>query len=155
MRDCQNRDGGTWNDAARSARGCTRAGLYPVRRKPTADGLYELTFGTAYMGRYPDRALEGEAYLGMPVNWQQPLEDPAEGCPGAQYRVEFVDSLDPYIRRRTETGDRVANPAFDAADGFVQSAAMHFEHEQERWLASLHGERARRDKALREKADRK
>lgn len=60
-----------------------------------------------WMGRGPDRALEGKA-----GDWAAPCEPIAEtGCPGAWYRTLFLRSLDRYYRRRTENGDRVENPA--------------------------------------------
>lgn len=60
-----------------------------------------------WMGRGPDRALEGKA-----SDWAAPCEPIAEtGCPGAWYRTAFVRSLDRYYRRRTDGGGRVENPA--------------------------------------------
>jgi len=87
------------------------------------------------MGRHPDRSLAGKSNLGRSVNWEQPFEDECDGCPGGWYRTAFIDSLDPYFRRRTGEGARVPNPRFDEADRLVQDAVMCFEEEQERLLA--------------------
>jgi len=97
--------------------------------------VHEVTHGSPYMGRRPDRSLAGTKNLGRDVLWEQPLEPECDGCPGGWYRTAFVDSLDPYFRRRTGEGARVPNPRFDSADWLVQDAVMYFEEEQERLIA--------------------
>ena len=50
--------------------------------------------------------------VGKTQDWAQPYEPIAEtGCPGAWYRTPWMRSLDRYYRRRTESGDRIDNPA--------------------------------------------
>ncbi|HUU96313.1 MAG TPA: hypothetical protein VM487_11280 [Phycisphaerae bacterium] len=87
-----------------------------------------------YRGRYPDPALEGTIDL-YPVDSNEPHERSADGCPGGWYRTPYVDSVAPYLRRRTEGGGRVENPLFTTAPMQVQAAVMHYEAEQERWHA--------------------
>jgi len=150
-RDCQARDG-TWDAAARSARGCTLVGVEPVERKPTARALYQLKHGSAYMGRYPDKRLAGAKVLGLEQRTDTPFEDPALGCPGGYYRTAFVDSVWPYTRRRTTAGGRVPNPRFDSAPPLVQQAVMALENEEERWHAFVDAEAAKRERKAMEKA---
>lgn len=77
-----------------------------------------------------------------------PFEVLADGCPGGWYRTAYMDSVAPYVRRRTDGGGRVPNPRFDAAPWQVQAAAMIVELEQERWHAEIRrlvSERAQRE----------
>lgn len=133
-RDCQNPDG-SWNAQAREARGCKVPGLPVVPFNPTA-ALYQKVQGangSPYIGRYPDRRLVGAKYLGVLVpSWKEPFDPPELGCPGAWYRTPFIDSLDPYTRRRDSNGGRVPNPLFDSADRVIQALAMRLEEEEER-----------------------
>jgi len=108
--------------------------IRPIKWKMDST-LHEVTHGSPYMGRHPDRSLAGSLNLGRSVNWEQPFEDECQGCPGGWYRTRFIDSLDPYFRRRTGEGARVPNPRFDSADWIIQSAVMYFEGEQERLIA--------------------
>jgi hypothetical protein len=102
-----------------------------VPAKPTAKALYQIRHGTPYRGRMRDKSLEGKSVLGLPQNWQQPFEDPEDGCPGAWYRTYYIDSVDAYVRRRTSTGNRVPNPLFDVAPIQVQVAVLYLEEQQE------------------------
>jgi hypothetical protein len=164
MRDCQTRDG-TWNDAVRSTRGCglydIRRGMMPVEPKPTREALYWPTFGAhmkGYRGRYPDRRLVGTDYLGYLISdkdWKYPPEDSADGCPGAWYRTPWVDSVDQYSRRRTESGDRVSNHLLDDCDDWLIHAAVRaLEGEEERWHAYIAAERDRRWEVAEKKRER-
>lgn len=86
------------------------------------------------MGRPPDPSFKGERYgLQLPPGMVQPHppEDWREGCPGGWYRSEFVRSVMPYVRRRTEGGGRTANPLFDRAPAVVAAAVLYLEAEQE------------------------
>jgi hypothetical protein len=86
-----------------------------------------------YMGRRPEPGLTHIA--GRRINPQLPLDDPADGCPGAWSRCRFVLSLLPYLRRRTENGDRVANPLYDRCeDEFIWACVAIVEDEQERHI---------------------
>lgn len=84
------------------------------------------------MGRYRDRSLAGTTVLGLEQRPETPFEDPSIGCPGAWYRSPFVDSLWPYMRKRTRGGGRVSNPLFDGACWQFQQAILQFEIEEER-----------------------
>lgn len=84
------------------------------------------------MGHYPDRQLAGTTVLGVAQRPESPFEPPENGCPGAWYRSPFIDSVWPYMRRRTEAGGRVSNPRFDSADWLVQAAVLLQEVEEER-----------------------
>lgn len=115
----------------RASRACTLPGA--PAPAPTADGLFEPIVGSPYFGREPIR--EKLVYLGRPIIPEEPLEDPADGCPGGWYRTPFVDDLDDHSRRRTTTGDRVSNPAFDNADWQTQEAVLYLEAQQEQAIA--------------------
>lgn len=122
-------------------------GLPTVRRdRATALALYHPSKGTPYMGRYPDQRLAGTTQLGRATNWRAPLEDPSMGCPGAWYRTPFIDSLEPYYRRRDGNGGRIPNPRFDAADWQIQAAIMKLEEEEERWHRYVSNEQYERAK---------
>ena len=104
-------------------------------------------FGSPYFGRLPIIG-PPPVYLGRTVMPDHPLEDPADGCPGAWYRVPLVADVEPFVRRRASGGARVPNPAFDSAPRVAQDAAMEFESEQEqsigyveRVIASRHAQR--------------
>jgi len=144
-RDCQDSTG-VWDDAFRSARGCKRLGVKAVRFAPQANALYQVKPGNPYMGRYPDKKLAGQRVLDIPLNWSVPLEDPSLGCPGAWYRTPWIDSLDKYLRRRTQDGGRIPNPRFDRADWQIQEAVMVFEQEQDRAIASFVKEQHERNR---------
>jgi hypothetical protein len=119
--------------------GCTRPDLPPItwqiRRRalltrPKANPIN----CSIYFGRYPDPALEGTEDL-IKVHPEYPHEPTADGCPGGWYRTAYMDSVFPYLRRRTTAGGRVDNPRFTGAGWQVQAAVMYFEHEEERWHA--------------------
>lgn len=58
-------------------------------------------------------------------DWERPCEDPADGCPGAWYRTEFIDSF-----RRYRRGD-LGNPLVNAdTPAHVIDALLFFEHQQ-------------------------
>lgn len=159
MRDCQTQKG-EWRDEVRSARGCTLGPphVHAVERRPTAKALLMPTFGSAYRGRYPDRSVR--EVLGYPVGpdgipYERLPEDPADGCPGAWYRTPFIDSVDPYARRRTRDGGRVRNPRFDGADWLIQEAVLYLEDEEERAIAYAEKVQADRIEALRKAEERK
>jgi hypothetical protein len=144
-------------DDMRSARGCTLHGVHPVERKPTAK-LYQIKTPagqtlSAYMGHYPDRTLAGTTVLGVPQFPDSPFEPPENGCPGAWYRSPFIDSLWPFMRRRTKGGGRVPNPKFDSADWFVQEAVAYYEQEEERCIAYIREIEATRAQAAKAKTE--
>jgi hypothetical protein len=144
-RDCKRADG-SWDDDARSARGCTLFGAPPVDRKPKAARLYQITLGTPYMGRYPDPSLAGSEVLGIPQNPATPYEPPENGCPGAWYRTPFIDSIWPFTRRRLPGGGRVDNPKFTDAHWLIRDAVRSLEVEEERaqfYLDKIAEDRAR------------
>lgn len=124
----------------RAGRGCTRPDLPRVAWSVTAADLYQrpssgrISCGL-YRGRLADPRLAGTTQLGVPVSADEPLEVAADGCPGGWYRTAYVDSVSRYTRHRTETGGRVANPFFDAAEWQTQEAVLYYESEQERWHA--------------------
>ncbi len=156
LRDCTDADG-AWNDAKRSARACTLVGpgMPRVEAQPQLNALFEPgANGTPYMGRPADRRLDGVVYLNvLPVDWQHPVEDPAHGCPGAAYRSRWVDSLAPYLRRRTDTGDRVQNHLLDSCnDRLIWEAVQYFEQEEERCVAYIEAAQAKRDAERTKKA---
>jgi hypothetical protein len=141
VRDCQT-ETGTWNNAKRAARACPLHGsdMPRVVPAPTANALFEPgAHGSAYHGRPASRSLAGVVYLNtLPVNWQYPVEDPADGCPGGAYRTAWIDSAAKYFRLRTDTGNRVSNPTLDRCDDrLVHEAVAYYEHEQERAHANL------------------
>ena len=105
-----------------------------------------------YRGRMPDPRLEG-TIDGLPVDPEQPHEPMADGCPAGWIRTAYMDSVVPYLRRRTEGGGRVQNPRFDRADEHVQAAVLYLEHEDERW--HIHREGVRAEAAARERRRRK
>jgi hypothetical protein len=115
--------------------------LPPVRWDVDARALYSHPASGAggshglYLGRYPDRELAGRRELGIPVNPDEPIEPAEDGCPAGWARSPFVESLDPYVRRRVGEGHRVPNPFFDSAPWQVQRAVLYLEIEQERWAA--------------------
>lgn len=145
--DCARDCGGSKGVARRRGRGCTRVGLPVVTWDVDARELYQRPTinhsdgdgthwrGTGiYLGRQPDRRLDGTRELGaIPVLWDEPIEPAEDGCPAGWARSPYVDSVTRYLRRRTKDGGRVANPFFDRAPWQVQEAAMHLEDEQERW----------------------
>ena len=134
MRDCLAE--GEWRDDVRASRACGLPGVHPVAPRPTDEGLYQLQIGTAYMGRHRDRSLEGKFHFGHRIIWERPYEDPEDGCPGAWYRTRWVDSVFPYLRRRTDGGGRVPNPRLDRCeDWLIESAVMYVEDEEERAVA--------------------
>lgn len=95
------------------------------------------------MGREREPGLHSIA--GRRVNWQRPLEDPADGCPGSWSRCRFVLSLLPFLRRRAEGGDRVPNRLLDEADDLIWQWVQLVEEYQERWHAHLVEESMPRD----------
>lgn len=122
---------GEWLDDRRTAYGCTRSDLPPVRWDVQAIRLRS----GGWMGR---RALPADTRLqgGIPVNPAEPFEDPLEGCPGGWYRSRFTDSVLAFARRRTEGGGRVSNPFFDRCeDELVLQLVLYLEHQQEAFEA--------------------
>lgn len=81
------------------------------------------------------------------VNWERPPEDPDDGCSGAWYRTAFIDSVDRCARRRTQSGGRIPNPRFDAADDLTQAAVLYLEDEEERAFAYVAQVREKRWRA--------
>jgi hypothetical protein len=137
-RDCQ-RDDGTWIDERRSARGCRRVDLPVVRFAPTGLALYQHVqgmAGSAYIGRYPDKRLHGQKYLGVGFTWKKPFDPPEAGCPGAYYHGSpYIRSLAPYLRHRDRNGGRVPNPLFEGASRTIQLHVLTYEHHEERAIA--------------------
>lgn len=138
-----------WRDDVRSARACKLPGLPIVDCKPSADQLLMPTFGSAYRGRYPDRALSGTTILGLPIgdppfapNWEKPPEDPEDGCPGAWYRTPWVDSIDKYTRSRDDHGGRndplrphehcSPSSPIEGRDWLIADAVRYLEIEEDR-----------------------
>jgi len=110
----------------RASRGCTRVDLPPVAWDVDVTRL----------GHYLGRA--GDASLGSEAKHDEPGEDPEEGCPGGWRFAQFGYLVSRYGRRRTEHGDRVRNPNFDAIaleNPVLADAVLLFEHEEERCLA--------------------
>ena len=91
------------------------------------------------MGRQSTPALDTLVQLGHRNKPGAPVEDVADGCPGAWYRTAFVDSLDKYLRERTDHGDRVDNPDFTQACWQIQRAVRYFENEEERAIRFVNG----------------
>jgi len=151
-RDCQAHDG-KWIPERRASRGCNLPGLPSVPHAPTVAGLWEVK-GSPYMGRQPNKALAGTRALDLPVSPVAPWEPPEDGCPGAWYRTKYIDSIWPYVRRRTGDGGRVPNPRFDAADWQIQGAVMRLEAEEERWHSYILKVGHERDKAAAEARER-
>ena len=86
-----------------------------------------------YMGNHPDPELEKKKYGRIPIDWRHPYEDMADGCPGGWYRCQFIDSIWPYLRRRTDNGDRVTNRRYDESkDKLILDACEYWEQEDER-----------------------
>lgn len=64
-----------------------------------------------HMGAPRDYSREGKG------DWASPNENIERGgCPGSQYRTDWLASVLRYYRRRTDDGGRVNNPALDACD---------------------------------------
>lgn len=120
---------GSFNDAARAARGCTRLDLPQVEWDVSASLLRR-----GYMGRAPMPGVSEEE--GHRISWKHPLERPSDGCPGGWYRSRFVWSLNHYFRERVEGGQRVPNPLLDRCDDdFVLLCERVYVREQERAAA--------------------
>lgn len=67
---------------------------------------------------------------------KHPPEDPAEGCPGGWRRSRFVASLMPFLRLRSEHGQRVPNRTLEECDDpLVWELVNLYEREQERAIA--------------------
>lgn len=120
-----------WLDEKRSAHGCTRIDLPAVEWHVDAKAIHR----GGWMGRAPIPASTASTD-GIKRNPQQPTEDPTHGCPGGAYRSIFVASVMPYLRRRTESGDRVQNLILDRCDDdLILQLVAYAEEEQERWEA--------------------
>jgi hypothetical protein len=92
------------------------------------------------MGRHSTPAIDSLVQLGYRNKAGAPVEDVADGCPGAWYRTPFVDSvLYKYQRERTEGGGRVDNPDFSAACWQIRRAVRYFEGEEERAIRFVNG----------------
>lgn len=71
---------------------------------------------------------------GIVMSSKRPTEDPAEGCPGGWPRSTFVESVYPYLRRRTSTGNRVQNLMLDRSDDdLLVELVQYAEQQQEHW----------------------
>jgi hypothetical protein len=71
---------------------------------------------------------------GIQVRSDEPPEDPTEGCPAGWYWSAFVQSVRPYLRRRDQQGNRVANLLLERVEDEVLLALVaYLEDEQERW----------------------
>ena len=91
-----------------------------------------------HLGRSPSPETIREIGPAAARRHDEPGEDPEEGCPGGWRYARFGYLVQRYARRRTSTGDRVANPNFDriaAENTVLADAVMLFEAEQERCLA--------------------
>jgi hypothetical protein len=120
-----------WSDERRASYGCTRIDLPIVPSKLQPKLIH---FG-GEMGRAPARMADKPVGVRQ-WNPKRPTEDPADGCPGGWYRSRFVDSVWPYLRRRDENGNRVANPLLDRCDDdLIIALVLYAEHEDERWWA--------------------
>jgi hypothetical protein len=77
-----------------------------------------------WMGRGPDRTLEGKA-----GDWAAPNEPIADtGCPGAWYRTSWTRSIERYYRQVGRNGERTDNPAFTRCeDPLVIEAVLTLE----------------------------
>ena len=81
------------------------------------------------MGREPLQHVSGPASHDALMetcpsgDWERPCEDPADGCPGAWYRSEFIESFRKY--RRNERGNPLVNR--DTAPHIIE-ALFYFEH---------------------------
>jgi hypothetical protein len=129
---CRDR-AGDWDDRRRSERACRRIDLPVVEERPNVNLIM-----CGYLGRSAQPGLVEVA--GKPVNPKLPLEDPADGCPGAWARSRFAHSIVPYLRRRTEGGGRVPNPLYDRCDDeFIWACVAHVEEQQERWSQRMWG----------------
>jgi hypothetical protein len=75
--------------------------------------------------------------MGAPADFDSEDENPAEdieheGCPGAWYRSEFIDSLLKYHRRVDDNGGRVSDHAYSSvADPFVQQCLRALETQED------------------------
>lgn len=132
---CYSQRGHRWKVGERQVRGCTRVDLPDVKWEVDAARL------RVHMGRQADPDLDPAPWglrdgsrnsLDQPW-WRTPGEEPSEGCPGGWIRSEIVESLMPYIRRRTEQGGRVQNMRLDQCDDrLVMDAVLYFEQCEER-----------------------
>lgn len=104
------------------------------------------------MGRYPDKRLAGLRVLGLEQRTATPFEEPESGCPGAYYRTPLIDSLWPFMRRRTRDGGRVENPLWRGAHWMILAAVQALEVEEERWHAHVEAEIAKREQKRIEEA---
>ena len=159
-RDCKN-DDGSWRGARRAQRGCTRVDLPRVEwdidlkkllLEPTRRA--DIFFGQERKITEDERRRIRRVSSG--INPEK-IEDPEQGCPAGWYYTRFVNSVFPYLRRRTSSGGRVDNPRFNAAPPVVQRAVLYFEDQQEEAERSdrlLEAERWDR-KAKREQAKKK
>lgn len=118
----------------RRARGCTRIDL------PAVQWDVDVTRFRVHQGRNADPDLDPSVWkirretpnaLHQPW-WRTPGEDPEGGCPGGWIRCGFIESLTPYLRKRTEGGGRVQNMRTDRCDDrLVLDAVLYFEDCQE------------------------
>lgn len=133
-RDCVR--GGDFVDGERSRRGCTHHQLPPVKWDHPDVLAEELTF---YLGRpaaFEKRGTPPPKGMRNQDWWLEPPEDIDDGCPAGWMICPFAQSVQPYIRRRTEGGGRVPNPRFDElTDRLAQDAALYFEEQEERLVA--------------------
>jgi len=118
---CQDAQG-EWRDDVRSLKRCNRTDLEPVPWVPLA--RLEKSLRTLHQGRAPDRSYG-------PSRWKTPPEDPEGGCPGGWILARFVDSLMPYYRARTQSGNRVQNRLYDLTEDPLILSAIHYLEYQE------------------------
>lgn len=98
--------------------------------------MRELAGPGRYVGRRPEPDATPIPGLRNPKDgaW----EEPSHGCPAGWRRSVYVASLRPYMRTRTQTGDRVPNPLFDrCGDPAIWAAVQLYEDEEERCLAYI------------------
>lgn len=118
---------GDFEDSKRGEYRCTRIDLAPVAWSESGKRVLQ----GGWMGRM---RLDVVSMEGRPINPRQPPEDPDDGCPGGWYRSRFVLSIYPYLRRRTEHGDRVINMLLDRTeDELLLQWVQHVEDQQEAW----------------------
>jgi hypothetical protein len=119
-----------WLDEKRSERACTLIDAPLV----VARLVHKTIHSGGWMGR---AALPGSTPPPPGVQrWatSHPTEDATEGCPGGWYRSLFVASIYPYLRRRDDHGNRVANLLLDRCDDdLVLQLVQYAEDEQERY----------------------
>lgn len=120
---------GEFHDQKRSLLGCTRIDLPPVEWHVDVSRIHS----GGHMGRAPAHPSMQPSGVKR-WNPKQPTEDPTDGCPAGWYRSIFIGSIYPYLRRRDDHGNRVANLLLDRCDDdLILQLIAYAEEEQERW----------------------